>query len=186
MRVVVLLAVTACSVGGEGAPAPTADSPVTPTDGPAGGTPNTLQLTFMTTTVDGPYSPLNCVVVWIESPGGTILKTIERQCGVRSQHLIAWNQKSGGAGADTDGVSGASRVNHQTPISVTWDLRDRLNGLVVDGTYTIRMELTEANATSPAQNHQGTFTFTKGAELDARTGLSNNGFEAVSITFTPP
>jgi len=178
-----LVLLTACQVGGETTPTP--DSAIAD-DGPSGGTPNTLALTFTTTTVDGPYSPLNCVVVWIESPGGTIIRTIDRKCDVRSQHLIAWNQKSGGPGADTDGVSGASRLNHQLPISVTWDLKDRLNGLVVDGTYTIRMELTESNATSPSQNHQGTFMFTKGAAPDVRTGLSNNGFEDVAITFTPP
>ena len=184
MRALLLL-LAGCVVGGETTSPPTPDA-VTVGDAPIGGTPNTLELAFTTTTVNGPYSPLNCVVVWIESPGGTIVKTIDRQCDERSQHLIAWNQKSGGPGADTDGVSGASRLNHQQPISVTWDLKDRLNGVVVDGTYTIRMELTEANATTPAQNHQGTFMFTKGAQPDVRTGLSNNGFENVSITFTPP
>lgn len=166
---------------------PMPDTQVTPPDSaPIGGTPGTLELAITTTTNNGPYSPLNCSVVWIESPGGTIVKTIDRKCGVRSQHLVAWGMKSGGSGADTDSVSGASRLNHTAPLSITWDLKDRLGGIVADGTYTIRMETTEANATTATQNHQGTFTFVKGAAVDARTGQMNNGFENVSITYTPP
>ncbi len=187
MRVALCVMLVACQVGEAGGPGePTPDSQIAPEDtGPVGGIPGTLELTITTTANGGQYAPLNCAVVWIESPGGTVVKTIDRKCGVRSQHLVAWTAKSGGSGADTDAVTGASRVNHQTPLSITWDLKDRLDAIVADGMYTIRMETTDANATMATQNHQGTFTFTKGAQVDTRTGQSNNGFDNVSITFTP-
>lgn len=182
-----LVFLCACSVGeaGPGSGNPNPDSALADPDGPAGGTPGTLALTVTTTTANGPYAPKNCAVVWIENAGGTIVKTIDRKCGVRSQHLVAWTTASGGSGTDTDAVSSASRANHQTPLSITWDLKDRAGTIVPDGSYTIRMETTEENANNAAQNHQGTFTFTKGAQVDARSALSNGGFDNVSITFTP-
>ena len=185
MRVALSLVRCSCAGqidGGGVDPAPDSAVAVTP-DAPA--TVGTLELAITTTTNAGQYAPRNCSVVWIESAGGTIVKTLDRKCGVRSQHLVAWVAKSGGSGADTDAVTGASRLDHQTPLAITWDLKDRLGGIVADGTYTIRMESTEVNATMAAQNHQGTFTFVKGAQADTQTGQSNNGFDNVSITFTP-
>ncbi len=175
MNRLALLFVAACAPVGEANP-----------DGPAGGTPGTLQLTYTTTPSPGQYTPLNCSVAWIESPGGTIIKTIDRKCGIRSVYLIAWRTASGGDGADMDAVTGGSRINHETPISITWDLRDRIGGIVADDTFTIRMETTEANVTSAAMNNQGTFTFTKGSQVETRSGLSNGGFVDVSFTYTPP
>ena len=54
-----------------------------------------------------------------------------------------------------------------------------------DGTYTIRMEASDTNATTAGQNNQGTFTFVKGAAPQMQTGLSNGGFTNVTINFTP-
>ena len=82
-------------------------------------------------------------------------------------------------------VSSATRLNHTQPLTITWDLTDRQNALVPDGTYTIRMELADENATTQAQNNEGTFTFTKGTAPDNQTGLSNGGFTNVSISYTP-
>jgi hypothetical protein len=177
------LVLGACTVGEVGGPGgPTPDAPVTtPGDDapPAGGT---LQVTFTSTTQNAQYAPRNCVAVWIEN-NGTFVKTIDRHAQTRKQHLVAWTGAAGAA--DTDAVSGATRANHQTPITLTWDLEDRTNTVVPDGTYTIRMESTEQNANQAAQNNQGTFTFTKGPQPDMQTGLSNGGFTNVSITFTP-
>jgi hypothetical protein len=118
MRVVLgLWIIAACGVGEIGTSEPLPDSPVAPGDSSIGGT-GTLQVSITTTTKGGPYAPRNCAVVWIENAGGTIVKTIDRKCGMRSRHLVAWTAKSGGSGADTDAVTGASRQNHQTPLSI--------------------------------------------------------------------
>jgi uncharacterized protein (TIGR03382 family) len=47
------------------------------------------------------------------------------------------------------------------------------------------MELADSNATTPAQNHQGTFTFVKGATAQMQSALSNGGFTNVSINIDP-
>jgi flagellar hook assembly protein FlgD len=168
-----LFVLAACQVGGT----PTTDSPL-------GGPPGTLQVSAMTTTSEGVYTPRNCSVVWIEDDAGTFIKTIDRQADVRRSYLLAWTAKAGGA--DEDAITGATRVHHLTPLSITWDLTDRTGAIVPDGAYSIRMETTEANAVNEQQNNQGTFGFVKGATVDARSGLTDGGFENVSITFTPP
>ena len=141
----------------------------------------TMQVTFTTTESGGPYRPSNIVAVWIEGAGGAFVKTITRWSNVRTSSLVAWNQTSGG---DADAVSGATRTTHGELV-VNWDLKDRQNAVVPDGTYTIRMEVADENATAPAQNNEGTFTFTKGTAPDNQTGLSNGGFTNVSISYTP-
>jgi len=145
-----------------------------------------VNLTFTTTPVPAPnntYAPFNVVAVWIEGPGGTFVKTMARWSAARTIHLVAWNAKAGVN--DVDAVVGASRLADTTSEMVSWNLKNKLNTLVPDGTYTIRLEMGQANSTTAAQNRQGTFTFTKGTAPQVQTGLSNGGFTNVSINFDP-
>jgi hypothetical protein len=155
-----------------------------PTPDPEPAATGSLRITMTTTTQAGTFAPNNVVAVWLEDAAGTFVKTIDRHSGVRTQHLVAW-RTAAGAG-DTDGVSGASRLDHGTPITLTYRLKDQNQQVIPDGTYTVRMESTELNAVAANENNQGTFTFTKGAVADTQTGLSNGGFTNVSIEFTPP
>lgn len=157
-------------------PAPQDPEPEAPT--------GTLRITATTTTKAGQFAPNNVVAVWVESEAGAFVKTIDRWSGVRSQYLLEWNAKAGTG--DVDSVSGASRLNHDTPLSITWKLKDRNKQVIPDGTYTIRMESTESNSISVADNNEGTFTFTKGATAQTQTALSSGGFTNVTIEFTPP
>jgi len=143
-----------------------------------------LKVTFTTSpTPTTTYSPNNVVAVWVLNQGGTFVKTIGQWVAVRQSSLVAWRTAAGTN--DADAVSGASRGNHTTPLTVAWDLKDRQGNVVPDGTYTIRLEVSESNATAPTQNNQGTFTFVKGPTVQNQTGLSNGGFTNVSITYNP-
>lgn len=139
-----------------------------------------LSVTFTTTPNGGPYAPRNVVAVWIEDGGGNFVKTIGRWANVRASHLVAW---VAGSGLDTDAISGATRIDHTGTLTAGWDLTDRAGAVVPDGTYTIRMELADSNATTPAQNHQGTFTFTKGPNSSSDT-TAGGGFNNVNIDYT--
>jgi hypothetical protein len=171
----------ACGAGTiEGGPPP-GDDDDPAVDAPVEGTPASLRVSFSTTTKNGQYAPRNCVAVWVEN-NGAFVRTIDRKAAVRAQHLVAWRTLA--TAADMDAVSGASRTDHATPISLTWDLKD--NGVeIADGTYTIRMEMTEDNATQASQNNEGTFTFVKGPAPQLQSGLSTTGFTNVTIDFTP-
>ena len=152
-------------------------------DAPVSGGAATLTITATSTTGGGQYAPRNVVALWIEGPGGVFVKTVDRWAGVRKQHLVAWTTAAGGA--DADAVSGATRANHATPLTLTWNMMNRQNQLIPDGTYTVRMESTELNANTAGQNHQGTFTFVKGPAPQQQTGLSNGGFTNVTLKFVP-
>ncbi len=142
-----------------------------------------LTTTFTTTPNNGPYAPNHVVVGWIEGPAGTFVKTIGRWSAVRTSSLVAWNLKAGAA--DADAVSGATRLNHATPVTFTWNLQNRQNTVIPDGTYTLRMELADSNAVTAAENRQGTFTFVKGPTAQMQTALTSGGFTNVSINFDP-
>jgi hypothetical protein len=153
--------------------------------GGGGGGAAALQITATTTPTATPvYQPSHVLAVWVENQAGTIVKTIGRYADVRKVALVAWQQKAGAN--DVDAVSGATRTSHATPAMISWDLKDRAGTVVADGTYTIRMEASDSNATAAGQNNQGTFTFVKGAMAQMQTGLTNGGFTNVSINFTPP
>jgi hypothetical protein len=180
------LAAIGCAGELTGIPSPDASSTTPdgalPSDAPPGGV-GTLQISATSSTGGGQYAPRNVVAIWIEGPGGTFVKTVGRWANVRKQHLVAWTTAAGAN--DADAVSGATQQNHATPLAVTWDLKNRQGQVVADGTYTVRMESTELNANTAAQNHQGTFTFVKSGTAQTQTALSNGGFSNVSITFTP-
>lgn len=189
MRVLAFVTVVlaGCDVGsvktgaGSADAAGAVDSPPVLIDAPPAAA-MSMSSTFTTTTSGGQYMPNNIVAVWVEDSNGTFEKTIGRWAGVRVSNLLAWNMKSGG---DADAVSGATRTNHNNPLTVTWDLKDKSGNVVPDGTYTIRMELADQNATATTDNNQGTFTFVKGTSPQMQTALSNGGFQNVSIDFQP-
>lgn len=146
-----------------------------------------VRVTFTTTPAPtGTYTPNNVVAAWIQNAGGVHQKTLGRWSAVRTQYLLAY--RAAATAADTlapDAVSGASRLNHQGSLEVLWNLRDKAGAVVPDGTYTIRLELAESNATTQAQNNEGTFTFVKGPNPQTQTALTNGGFTNVTITYDP-
>ena len=140
-----------------------------------------VSATFTTTPAGGNYAPKNVVAVWVEDNAGTFQKTIGRWAATRKQYLLSWNQKAGTN--DADAISGATRASHTGTLTVTWDLKNKGGTVVPDGTYTIRMELADSNATATTQLNEGTFTFVKGPAAQMQSALSNGGFTGVSINY---
>ena len=144
---------------------------------------DSLSVTVTTTPAGGPYAPRNVVAIWIEDGGGNFVKTIDRWSAVRTVYLLASRAKA--PGNDADAVSGATRPDHATPLTMTWDMKDRAGMIVPDATYTVRMEVADSDATATTQNNEGTFTFVKSRTAQKQTGLSNGGFNTVTLDFTP-
>jgi len=139
----------------------------------------TMTITFTSQPVGGQYAPKNVIATWIEDPAGGLVQTINRQSGTRSQYLLAWSQKSGGQAQDQDAVTGATRANHNTPISATWTIPAGL----ADGTYTVRVETCDRNSNDAAQNTQGTFTFEKNGTASTQNPVVN-GYSDVTIEYS--
>jgi len=130
------------------------------------------------------YAPNNVVAVWIEGPVGTYRKTLATWVAVRELSLVAWQQAKAGKN-DVDVVSSASRTVDNAALTAIWNLKDYQGNVVPDGTYTIRLELAESNATQTTSNNEGTFTFVKGASPSTQPNLTNGGFTNVTIEFDP-
>ncbi|HEX5057876.1 MAG TPA: DUF2271 domain-containing protein [Kofleriaceae bacterium] len=144
-----------------------------------------LNVTLTTSQTATPvYQPANVLAVWVEDANGKIMKTIGRYADLRAIALVAWGQKAGTN--DVDALSGATRTSHTDPVTLTaWDVTNRQGQVIPDGTYTVRMEVSDTNAITTTANNQGTFTFVKGPNPQMQTGLSNGGFTNVSISYTP-
>lgn len=138
-----------------------------------------LTVDFTATTTGGEYAPANIEAVWVLS-GTTFVKTIGRWAQTRRSHLIAWRAAAGTT--DVDAVSGATNDDY-VPLSLTWDLTDRSGATVPDGTYTIRIESCDSNASAESENHQATFTFEKNGTASTQTPTAA-GFSNVTVTYT--
>ena len=145
-----------------------------------------VRVTFTTTPSGGNYAPNNVVALWIQNGGGAHQRTVGLWSAVRTQHLVSYRAAAGVENVlPADAISEASRLNHQGTLTVLWNLKDKAGNLVPDGTYTIRLELADENATTAGQNNQGTFTFVKGPNPQVQTGLANGGFTNVTIDYDP-
>jgi hypothetical protein len=178
---------TGCMVGEEGNGLPTGPADEQePEPEPEPETPTgSIQMTATTAprNIAGGYAPANAVVVWVEDAQGNFVKTIERKAQARIGNLVAWMTAAGPG--DTDSVSSASRLDHNTPLSFQWKLKDRNKQPIPDGTYTIHIEVAETNAVTAGENQQAQFTFTVGPNPENQTGLTNGGVTNVSIDYTP-
>ena len=133
---------------------------------------------FQTTPAGGPYAPRNVVAVWVEDSGGNFVKTIGRWAMQRKQYLLQWTAKAGAN--DADAVTSATRGDHLNFIQAIWNLQNKQNVVVPDGTYTIRMELADSDG---GNTNEGTFTFVKSANPQVQTNLSNGGFINATISY---
>jgi uncharacterized protein (TIGR03382 family) len=142
-----------------------------------------VTITFNTTPNGGELAPLNVVAAWIEVDQGPFVKTIGVYAGEEQINLIAWRLVAGPN--DVDAILGPTRLDHLTPVTVTWNLRDKAGALVPDGKYRVRMEMADGIAQTTADNRQGAFIFTVSATPEMQTGLSSGGFENGTIDFQP-
>ena len=144
-----------------------------------GGGPEEMTITFTTIPRDNEeYSPKNVVAVWIQNANGDFIDTIDRYSAGRTGSLKAWNAVAPVPPVDT--VSGATRNNHNTPITAKWDIQA---ANVPDGEYTIRIETCESNANTPDDNAQATFLFSKNGTAATLTPTEDN-YSDVSIEYS--
>jgi hypothetical protein len=180
------LILAACSVGevppggnnaGPDAPGGTmTDAPIAAGGGSLTINANTAQ------TPNAVYAPNNVLAIWVEDSTGAFVKTLYRASATYTLRLVAWSAIA--PAADVDGLSGASRTA-MAPVTATWNMTNKAGAVVPDGTYTIRMELSDSNATQEGQNNQGEFTVIKGPSPQSQTALTSGGFTNVSLNYTP-
>lgn len=143
-------------------------------------TPGALTVTTTTSSIGGNYSPRNIVSIWIQDDSGEFLKTLLIYADKQIQYLTNWIDSS--ASNKVDAFTGATQSTHGSRFC-SWDATnlDTPRRVVTDGTYTVRMELTEGNGTGKT----GSFTFIKGPAEQTITPADIQGFTNISIKWTP-
>lgn len=114
-------------------------------------TPGIAYINFHTSSAGGGYAPNNILAVWVETSGGTFVRTVGDWSSLRRPNLMRWLNQSGGN--DTDGMIGATRMAHSPVNNLTWDLKARGSTVpVADGAYVLWFELVDANSSSGPTN----------------------------------
>ena len=142
-------------------------------------TPGTLNVTVTTSATSGAqYSPRNVEAIWVENSSGVFVKSLLVYAQARISELTNWNNSS--SGNKVDAVTGATQSSHGVR-TCSWNGTNVSGVVVADGTYTLKMELTDKNGTG----NLGTFTFVKGTTTQTQTPASVPSFSAITIKWTP-
>ena len=148
-----------------------------------GQTAGTLTVSATTSSAGGNFAPKNVVAIWIEDNQGNFVKTLLAYAQTRKTHLNTWEASTTAAGSPfntVDAITGATKSSHGTRLC-TWNGTDVNATLVPDGTYRLRMELTDKNGTG----NFSTFTFTKGPEAENQAPANVPSFASISINWEP-
>ena len=142
-------------------------------------TQGTLTISTLTSQTTGAqYAPNNIVAIWIVNNSGAFVKSTLVYAATRQQYLLTWIANS--AQNKVDAITGATQTSHGTRTS-SWNGKNVSEVVVPDGTYSVKMELTDKNA----QGNVGTFAFTKGPAAQTLTPASVPSFANISIKWTP-
>jgi hypothetical protein len=137
-----------------------------------------LLVSATTSAPGGKYAPSNIVAIWITDNSDKFVKTLYVKASQRISHLNKW--KSVSASNTVDAATGATRAGHGT-IYATWNGTDVTKKVVVDGTYKVWMEMTDA----ASAGSYTTFTFVKGAATQTLTPADGAHFSGISSSWTP-
>lgn len=133
---------------------------------------------------DGYYRPANVVAVWVTDELGNFVSTVFKTQSSYAIHLSGW--AAAAPIGDIDGISGATRLNHNAPMIARWDVKDRAGALVPNGNYQLHIEMADSNSTAAppvGTNNLGVYPFT----IDATPGTieipAGNGFSNIAVTY---
>jgi hypothetical protein len=151
----------------------------------------TLSLTFTQLPHTSYTGTKNVMAVWIETSGGSFVKTRTRNVGTgTNDHLATFASASGGTSGNALGpgcnVVGATTGATYTSFStrtITWDGTDVNGNVVADGDYVVKVQST--------WNHGGgstvvrSYPFTKGTNADNQSPASDANFSDITLTWNP-
>ena len=132
-----------------------------------------------TVTYSNPYY----YAVWINNPSGTFLRTLVMYGANTSYYSDMTHWTADTNKNKTNATTGATKSSNST-ISTTWNAKDQANSaLVVDGVYTVRIEMTSENYGTSSKYI--TSTFTKGPTAQTVTPTVVSPMSAISIKWVP-
>ena len=145
----------------------------------AANTAGTLTIKASTTTIGGEFEPNHIVAIWITNASNTFISSSLVYAKPRIAYLTNWTTAS--SSNKVNAITGATITSHGALPTCTWKGTDLLGAIVPDGVYTVKMEMTEDNATGKL----ATFSFTKGPVATTLTPSAQNNFTSVTLSWTP-
>lgn len=146
------------------------DSTCTPADSGL----TSLRFSVRTTPVGGRFAPRNAGAIWVETADGQWVRTLERWGKRRAKWLEAFNMASGGD--LTDAITRATLPQHEVH-EVSWNLTDLAGCEVPDGTYQVRIEVTDWSGSG----EDAAFAFEKGPEPVSQLPMDPEFFRDVQL-----
>jgi hypothetical protein len=129
------------------------------------------------------------IAIWIEDANGTFVKTRMRYAGGgTSDHLPTYSVNAGGTSGNCLNANSVGATTGTTRSSfavrtVTWDGTNASGTQMPDGVYKVMVQETWNHGTSGTALR--TFTFTKGAAIDAPTNADDANFSGITLVWTP-
>ena len=126
-----------------------------------------LRAQWRTRSYGGEYARENVGVAWVETAGGTFVRTLMVWAQARREHLVRW--QSSADGDVVDAMTAATRKGHRTSEAV-WDLRDAKGQAAPPGAYKLLLEFTEDDSNKgapPGPRLELAFTLGAGPSLPA-------------------
>ncbi len=147
-----------------------------------------VTVTFSTRqTSNGRYAPKHVLAVWVEDAAGKFVRTLMKYGSRREVYLRGWKATSLDASriaSMPDVISGATRSSHAQRI-VTWAQTDHAGAPMPDGTYKLRMELTDWDSPSMSGNNEGSVTFEVRGSESHMSAPDTGGFSAITVDYVP-
>lgn len=140
----------------------------------------TLALTVSTVSLSGEFSPRNIAVLWVEDDTGAFVKTLGVWAAKRIGYLDSWIESQ--ENSDTDGITGATRPNHDATLEVTWDGTNTAGTKMLKDSYLLRGELTDHNGAG--ETFSVSIDLSGGVAVDPAAVTTFVGFPSIDANFT--
>jgi hypothetical protein len=118
------------------APAAPAANDVEAPKGPV----TSVSYAFTSVTYNGKYKPRNVGAIWVETPDGKLVKSLEVWSWLRSRYLERYAQARNGALVD---VTSSATLSRHGPHMASWDLLDVGGTKAAPGKYLLWFEISE-------------------------------------------
>ena len=140
----------------------------------------TLSVTVTTASTGGKYAPENVMAIWVVNSTGVFVKTLMEYGTSEKAYLTNWKTATSSTYNIVDAISGATRTSHGVR-TCTWNGTNVSKNVVDDGTYTLKMELTDKSSTG----NVGSFTFNKSNVVQTLTPTTVPSFSGITINWIP-
>jgi hypothetical protein len=132
---------------------------------------------------DDDYAPRNVGAIWITTPRGDFVRTVTAWGPGYWNFATTWVMQTRASRVDI--VTGATRLDHATPVVATWDCRDAKLADVPPGEYRLNVEFTEAESQGPVLTGANALPFVLGRPAEGFAREQRGPFGAITITTSP-